>query len=227
MTKDRILLIISIAILGIVAALLFKKPSNPPDAIQIQNHDDDLKRKKNSVLTPVSVQLSAGKRAVAFKLLTHTEIIPFLIPGEHVGITFMHKSLDSLFEFRGSSLTILKNIKVLFLGREHEQALAKTSASNAAREILLEMSPKEAEIFFYAQATGELALVLSQAQKSLDSKDIAQWLLQNNGNFYSAFATYVIQSFFPDVDIKISTTSGFALHQLFQSFDIDLFYSSA
>ena len=155
------------------------------------------------------LSLEPGYRAISFYVKDGAATLQFLEPGMYVDVIFTSKS-DVCFD--AITVTLLKNIRILGLGQT--QNVHNTSQNPSTKEILLEMSSRQAELFCYAQQAGVVALGLLQDEKASDpSRDQLVQLLaasESAENFRSILVTHIIRSLFPHVNVKvIATAKGF------------------
>ena len=201
-------------------SLVYRNPQTEKyldDAI-VQNHipkGDKVKRFdivwpseiKPGVVGTKILPTKPGLRAVPFELSDRSGMAQFMQPGMFVDITFTSKSDIG---FGTISLTLLKDIRVLAIGRTAEGTIGTENyKSNSPIEILLEMTPKQAEIFFYAQQTGKVSIGFVENSPTAQNDDaLLEKLLRSEsaGNFQSVLVTYMIRALFPGIDINITAT---------------------
>jgi len=208
MAKDKILFIISFVCLGLLAAFLFghnKPPSTPVTNEKTVQTEVEPPAREPEVLPP-----KPGKVMVPFQLTTRSSVVQFLIPGSIVDIRFTSKAnvgLDVI------SVILLKNIRVLGIGRDGEGKNYNEKGvfykPNIPIEILLEMTPEESEILSYAEQSGSATLELVKKGVSYPQDKLVDQLLKSRSddNFNSILATHMIQSLFPESQIKVISTS--------------------
>jgi Flp pilus assembly protein CpaB len=150
-----------------------------------------------------------GMRAIPYTLPPKSGIVQFMNPGMYVDINFTSKSDIG---FGTVSVTLLKSIRILGIGQDAEGnsggRFAGAQNPNAPIQVLLEMSPKQAEIFFYAQSAGAISLSLMDQHVKEQDNPLVEMLLESEsvGAFHSVLATYMIRTLFPQVDVNITAT---------------------
>jgi pilus assembly protein CpaC len=156
------------------------------------------------------LKAQSGKRAVPFEIPSWSSMVQYVSPGMYVDVTFISKEDIG---FGTVSLTLLKNIRILAIQKEDHQIATNGGAghpldSRPPIEVLLEMTPKEAELLFYAKQAGTLSFDLNGANPSNEHNELSEMLLKSSssGNFHSVLVTYMIRSLFPDIDISITAT---------------------
>lgn len=207
MAKDKFLFIISFVCIGLLGAFLFRhKAPPPPPAATVEKPAVEVPAPKELEVLPPN----SGKIIVPFQLTTRSSIAQFLVPGSLVDIRFTSKSnlgLDTI------SLMLLMDIRVLGLGKDSEGKNYNEKGvfykPNNVIEILLEMTPKEAEIFSYAEGAGTITLEIAQEGITYPDDPLKRLLLssQSNENFNSIITTHMIQSLFPESHIKVISIS--------------------
>ncbi len=213
MAKDRLIFLFSFAFLGLVAAFLFRHSDAPnvqlPETktVEVEQNGD----KKSIVLAPQNDRNldhlpGDGKIAVPYQLTNRSAVVQFINPGNYVDITFTSK--DDI-GFGRVSLTLLKDIKVLDIGKDSEGNKTNYYKSNSPTEILLEMTPKQAQVFSYAQLAGEVSLGIMEKAQNEQYGDLSEKLIQSesDGGFNSVLVTHMIRTLFPKADVKITATS--------------------
>jgi pilus assembly protein CpaC len=160
----------------------------------------------------IQLHLAPGRGAVSIEMNARSPIIPFLHPNTMVDIKFTSKADIG---FTPLSLTLFKNIKVVAIrpiGALEFVNENKQVGSEPLLEVLLEMTPKEAEILSYAQASGMISFELSGRNLSCQNEMLADSLMNSDSvsNFQSILMTFMVRSIFPSVDVKIfATPRGF------------------
>lgn len=146
-----------------------------------------------------TTSLPPGKRVVSFTMPKRSGLLNYIRPQGSVDVAFRAKS-DS--GFGPVNLTLLRNIKVLNVIEKEDPG---TGAPPPPPEIVLEMSPKEADVFYYAQDSGELSLELLN-EPSDDNSALIQKLMDSDSpaSFRSILVTHFIQSLFPNADISVT-----------------------
>lgn len=121
--------------------------------------------------------LSPGMRAVSVRTAADNASSGFILPGDRVDLLLTHDMLRQIFEnvtekqlmaFNNTSETILTDLRVLAVdqktsGFEGGAALGKT--------ILLEVTPRQAEMIETAKGMGSLTLVLRSAEEGDDQQE--------------------------------------------------------
>lgn len=225
MAKDRIFFLLSFAILGLVAAFVLRGNEKPPASVT------EAEQPKLPIAAPASVPAPApneavtaapvpqprfnvipiedGKRAVPFELSARSAIIQFMYPGMYVDVEFSTKADQG---FGAISVTLIRNARILAIGNSPEgRAYNQTGGvykSNTPVEILLEMSPREAEVFHYAEGSGVISLALMNTKPTHVHEELVEMLLKSDsvGDFHSVLVTYMMRSLFPTSSIKILAT---------------------
>lgn len=161
MAKDRLLFLLSFALLGLVAAFLFRgsEPDIPADQIALVDQilPQKVEPKKMFPVAP-------GKMAIPYQLTTRQAIVQFFHQGQYIDVIFSSKSDMG---FGTITLTLLKNIRILDIGRDSEGKQSQQeefNKNNGPLEILLEMTPREAEVFSYADTSGTVSFAISEHQ---------------------------------------------------------------
>jgi len=106
----------------------------------------------------MAVVLAPGMRAMAVPVSAETGAGGFILPGDRVDV-IMSRRAESEVDGRSGfvTATVLRNVRVLAMGETTEAGDAQTvSASNAT----LEVGAREAELLAFADAQGDLYLVL-------------------------------------------------------------------
>ncbi|MDP1834741.1 MAG: RcpC/CpaB family pilus assembly protein [Chlamydiales bacterium] len=235
MAKDRLLFLLSFAILGVVAAVLFRQGGTPdvPEPVAIQEQVVEEVAKVEDPPEEV-IPLMPGNMAVPYQLDTRPAIVQFFTPGQYIDIIFTSKSDMG---FGSVTLTLLRNVRILDIGKDSEGKRAKVAdfnKSSAPLEILLEMSPREAEVFSYANLSGNISFAISEApaakpaaQKPMEDGELsldgwgdddetqgdygklANDLLKSSSdeNFNSILVTHMVHSLFPKAkNLKVTVT---------------------
>lgn len=178
--------------------LLKSTPSGDREFIDLMETDDN------------SVPLEEGKLSVLLQLTENSAITQFMTPGMYVNIIFSSKSDLA---FGNITLTLLRNIRVLSIGNPDKPSQPFASSNRGPVDVLLQMSPREAEIFSFSQHVGVLSIGLIQkdneSEETPDEERLRNLLLtsKSNGNFNSILATYMIRTLFPDVDVSVIASS--------------------
>lgn len=216
MAKDRLFFLISLAFLGIVAAYSFSGTSLPPPSSHpsglLEAMQEPADRKSDNHI----LELSPGKIAMPLLLNSRSAIVNFMNPGDMIDVLFTSKSDIG---FGSITLPLLNNIRVLGIGRDPKDPSLDSKSgyykSNIPVEILIEMTPRQAEIFNYAENTGHININISQ----LDPKEgtpvkqnydgLLEKLLKSDSevNFNSILVTHMVGSLFPDAKIKVLATA--------------------
>jgi Flp pilus assembly protein CpaB len=211
MAKDRLIFLVSFAILGLIGAFLFRHNDTPsiPD-MKTVTLDESGDKKTLVLMAPVkekkaNLSPEAGKIAVPYQLNLRSAIVQFMNPGNFVDITFTSK--DEI-GFGRVSLTLFKDIRILGIGKDPEGNRVNYYKSNTPTEILLEMTPRQAEIFSYAQLAGDVSLGIMETAQNEQYNDLAAKLLESNSdaNFNSVLVTHMVRSLFPKINIDITAT---------------------
>jgi len=211
MAKDRILFLLSFAFLGLVGAFLFSKKSpEPPPSSEVKTPQVEVA--KAIAVLPIE----EGKIAIPFQFTSRASIVQFLTPGMIVDIIFASKPDQGV---ETIAFTLLNDVRILGIGADAEGKSFSDKLSfyksNTPVEILLEMTPRQAEILSYAVLNGDVSIEIDNAHASdryHSNDELAQLLLKSNSdqNFHSILVTHMIQALFPRANIKIiSTTKGY------------------
>lgn len=210
MARDRILFFISFAVLGLVAVFLFSKKAPEPEKAP------EVKTEVVAPKTPDALPLAPGKIAVPFLLNARAGVVQFLSPGKNVDIIYTSKADSGLGTI---TLTLLDDVRVIGIGKDAEGRAFSDKSSfykpNTAIEILLEMTPRQAEILYFAQHNGDVTIGIDDehaVQRRQANDTLAQELLKSdsNENFNSIIVTHMMRSLFPNADLKIiSTPKGY------------------
>jgi len=216
MAKDKMFFIISFALLALIAAYLFshKAPIDIPMAIpapapelEVKKQEEVVEVKKQGVMTLIA---EADKIAVPFQLYNRTAIVQFMNPGNYVDVIFTSKQdlgLETI------SLILLPNIRILSIGKDADgKSFGDENhfyKPNTYVEILLEMTPKQAEILSFADIYGTVNLEIVPKGQSIEPNPLVDELLKSNTeeSFKSILVTNMIHSLFPHVQLKIIATA--------------------
>lgn len=119
--------------------------------------------------------LSPGMRAVAVGTSAKSGAAGFIMPGDHVDVVLTHNmarraaryllknaKISNVVEY--TTETVLKDIRVLAVDQKTNEF---KNAAKIAKTVLLEVSPKQAEILNTAKAMGKVSLVLRAAENKL------------------------------------------------------------
>lgn len=183
------------------------KPINKNEIIHYTDivWPEEQSKKVESTILPTK----PGMRAIPFTLPPRSGIVQFMNPGMYVDVNFTSK-VD--IGFGTVSATLLKSIRVLGIGQDEDgNAVGKfgdVHRSNAPIEVLLEMSPKQAEIFFFAQTAGVISLSLLDQHVKEQYNPLVESLLESEsiGDFHSVLVTHMVRTLFPGIDINITAT---------------------
>ncbi len=106
----------------------------------------------------LAVVLTPGMRAMSLPVSQETGAGGFILPGDRVDVIMSRRAEESIDGREGYvTATVLRNIRVLAIGETTEAGDSQNvSGSNAT----LEVGPREAEVLAFAQAQGDLYLVL-------------------------------------------------------------------
>ena len=106
----------------------------------------------------LAVVLAPGMRAMSLPVSQETGAGGFILPGDRVDVIMSRRAEEGVDGRTGFvTATVLRNIRVLAMGEVTE---AGDSQNVAAGTSTLEVGPREAEILAFAQAQGDLYLVL-------------------------------------------------------------------
>lgn len=163
-----------------------------------------------NLMSAPKASVEAGKVAVPFILASQAAVAHYAEPGKLVDVIFTAKQELG---FGSLAVTLLKGMKII---RADVQSKSVTDIDQPLN-LLIEMTPRQAEVFAYAQQTGTLSLGLSEEPRDYDfgeneDPDFADKILdcRSAGNFNSTLVTHMIHTLFPKVDVCIdSTTKGF------------------
>jgi len=118
--------------------------------------------------------LSPGMRAVAVKSNAETSASGFILPGDHVDIMLTHSMVRRAMERQASndgtdivalehtSETIMENLRVLAVDQKVSEF---EGGAVVAKNVLLEVTPKQAEKLNTAKSMGKLSLILRSAEE--------------------------------------------------------------
>lgn len=207
MTKDKILFILSFALLGLVAAFLFK--SNTPAPVVNEKASPEAVQVVKEVAEVDFLPVEPGKIAVPFQLKSRSGVIQFITPGTLVDIRFTSKSDTAL---ESVSLILLQDIRVLGIGKDSDGKRFNEKGNfykpNTPVEILLEMTPEQSEVLSYAELSGEISFDIDKEGRPYGRDELVEKLLKSKSdeNFTSILITHMLQSLFPGADIKIIAT---------------------
>lgn len=190
----------------------------------------DLMWAEGTDVGPVVIAPDLNKRAIAMEVDEAEAIFQFLAPGHAVDVIF---TWESDVGFRTSSVTLLEGVRILSTGSKAEGGFFGGGDSQPV--VLLEMTPREAEVFTYAREVGDLTLSLYPGG-SRDRAEVAAALggqMRDYGcgmspeemklvarlresrsvdNFESLLFTHVTNSLFPGCDVSVvATKKGFIL----------------
>lgn len=106
----------------------------------------------------LAVVLAPGMRAMSLPVSQETGAGGFILPGDRVDVIMSRRAEESVDGREGYvTATVLRNIRVLAVGETTEVGDEQNvEGSNAT----LEVGPREAEVLAFAQAQGDLYLVL-------------------------------------------------------------------
>jgi Flp pilus assembly protein CpaB len=153
------------------------------------------------------LQITPGNRAIPFEITNRVGLVQFMEPGMSIDISFVSTSDIG---FGTVSLTLLKNIRILAIGQNADGVNPGTSGVSYKPgfpiEILLEMTPREAEIFFYAQSVGVLTPEFLDKERHEKQDELLDMLYssKSSGNFRSILVTHMVRTLFPNTDITIT-----------------------
>jgi Flp pilus assembly protein CpaB len=170
-------------------------------------HHTDISWSQGTKRRP-QLSIARGKRAVPLELSKRVGIVQFMHPGMYVNVIFNSK--DSI-GFGKVNLTLLENIRILAIGNDGEGNTPESEGwkfrSSLPVEILLEMTPKESEIFSYAESAGDITLEFLDGNEFQEKNDLQQMLFasESPGDFRSILVTYMVQTLFPDIDITVTS----------------------
>jgi Flp pilus assembly protein CpaB len=213
MTKDRLFFLFSFIFIGIVAVLLFSRtevpeqvetPATPQEAKATPQAQQPEKTPKQD-----SLAVEAGKIAVPFQITSRSSIVYFLKLGSIVDVIFTSKADIG---FGTITFTLFQNIRVLDIGRDSEGRHFNEPNSfykhNTPVEILLEMTPRQAEVLSYAEQFGNISLGIEGEYPSEGYHELVERLLKSESdeNFQSILMTHMMSSLFPESKIKIIAT---------------------
>lgn len=174
-------------------------------------------------ITQSSVQevlnIPSGQLAVPFELNIKSPIVRALRPGVTVDVNFTSKPDIGITPVH---LTLFKNLYVLAVHNAEVESGVKKGVNEKDQankhemvvEVLLQMTPDQAEIFSFALASGLVSLELTRSSEYQNDVGIVKQLLTSKsvGEFQSILVTYMIRSLFPGVNVSaISTFKGFIL----------------
>ena len=206
MAKDRLLFLVSLALLAFAAAFLFRHTPEPPppESPTQQQEKVEVKSASKSERLPTA----AGKIAIPFQL-SRQGIVQFLTPGMTIDIIFSSKAEMG---FGTVTVTLLKNIRILGIGKDSEGKEYNDSTgfnkSNGSIEVLLEMTSRQSEIFSFAELSGNISFAIDEGTAHIQEDDLVKSLLtsESEENFNSILMTHMIRQLFPNVNVKITST---------------------
>ena len=106
----------------------------------------------------LAVVLAPGMRAMSLPVTQETGAGGFILPGDRVDVIMSRRAEESIDGRDGDvTATVLRNIRVLAIGETTEVSDEQNVAGSNAT---LEVGPREAEVLAFAQAQGDLYLVL-------------------------------------------------------------------
>ena len=106
----------------------------------------------------LAVVLAPGMRAMSLPVSQDTGAGGFILPGDRVDVIMSRRAEESVDGREGYvTATVLRNIRVLAVGETTEAGDEQNVAGSNAT---LEVGPREAEVLAFAQAQGDLYLVL-------------------------------------------------------------------
>ena len=106
----------------------------------------------------VLMGLAPGMRAMSLPVSQDTGAGGFILPGDRVDVIMSRRAEESVDGREGYvTATVLRNIRVLAVGETTEAGDEQNVAGSNAT---LEVGPREAEVLAFAQAQGDLYLVL-------------------------------------------------------------------
>lgn len=212
MAKDKLIFLISFAFLGLVGAFLFRHTDAPIPEVKTVAIEGNGDKKTLVLLAPQKESKKSdfmpdpGKIAVPYQLNLRSAIVQFMNPGNFVDITFTSK--DDI-GFGRVSLTLFKDIRILGIGKDPEGNRTNYYKSNTPTEILLEMTPRQAEIFSYAQLAGDVSVGIMETAQNEKNSELAAKLMESDSdaNFNSVLVTHMIRALFPKVNIEVTATA--------------------
>lgn len=106
----------------------------------------------------LAVVLAPGMRAMSLPVSQETGAGGFILPGDRVDVIMSRRAEEAVDGREGYvTATVLRNIRVLAVGETTEVVDEQNVAGSNAT---LEVGPREAEVLAFAQAQGDLYLVL-------------------------------------------------------------------
>ncbi len=118
--------------------------------------------------------LAPGMRAVSVRSSAETASSGFILPGDRVDVLLTHSMLSLAterlrktdasgngFGLQYTSETIIENLRVLAIDQNVDEF---EEAAQVGKTVLLEASPRQAEILYTANAMGKLSMVLRSAE---------------------------------------------------------------
>jgi len=118
--------------------------------------------------------LTPGMRAVAVRSTAETSSAGFILPGDHVDVMLTHGMISTVIQSKGlepsataglglqhTSETIMKDVRILAVDQKVNEF---EGGAMLGKTILLEVTPKQAELLGTAKAMGLISLVLRSAE---------------------------------------------------------------
>ncbi len=190
-----------------VLQMMSNKNSFPPINL-LEVAVNPLQKKKMAPKDLSSFSIDPNKRAVLLELTSKYPVIPNLHQGSAVDLKFTSKSNIG---FTPVSLTLMRGIKVIAVGRNIIGNEIDQDDPNfiPAMQVILEMNPREAEIFSYAKDSGILSLENAGMPQMNDCCDLLLEKLFESDNlerFQSVLITHTVNSLFPLVCIDVTSS---------------------
>ncbi|TCS64032.1 Flp pilus assembly protein CpaB [Varunaivibrio sulfuroxidans] len=127
--------------------------------------------------------IAPGKRAIAIKVSAESSASGFILPDDRVDVVLTHNlarkvlaenkkklNINKLIVVENTTETILKNIRVLALDQKVSDF---KDGAMLAKTVLLEVTPRQAQILATAKAMGKLDLTLRSAEPRSGAKTAA------------------------------------------------------
>jgi len=119
--------------------------------------------------------LDPGMRAVAVSSTARSAAAGFILPGDRIDVILTHTLLRAALQtkdpksrgdlkhgFQHTSETIMSNLRVLAIDQKVDEF---KGGAMLGKTVLLQVTPKQAELLFAAKAMGQLSLVLRSAEE--------------------------------------------------------------
>ncbi len=136
----------------------------------------------------MAATLTPGMRAVSISVTTESGAGGFILPNDRVDIILTGHNAENTSQYR--TLTVLSNVRVLALDQTYQED--KGQKVITAKTATLEVSPPQAEVLAWAQATGTLTLALRGLADSTASS-LAESAIANSAGSAASGAINIIR----------------------------------